>query len=97
MEAENRNKRFCSNKCRVYWWREKVKVKVPQKETAYDAPPMRMFELDEVGQYHKLEKKQNFKDMVAAANEGRLTKKDVAVADFLNYTQKQNLYARIKG
>lgn len=28
MEAEYRNKRFCSDKCRVYWNRENPKVKV---------------------------------------------------------------------
>ncbi len=35
MESTNRNKRFCSDKCRVYWNRENLKNKIepPPRET----------------------------------------------------------------
>lgn len=54
MEATNRNKRFCSDKCRVYWGRENQKEVVePEKEDTPEPPKPPKEEFSSFKDYQK--------------------------------------------
>jgi len=58
MEAVNRNKRFCSDKCRVYWNRENLKpIVLPEEKNNTPEPEPEKQPKEEFSSFNEYRKK----------------------------------------